>query len=131
MAGSLFAAGTLGLFLWEVNQVKGLDPDLALRKAQTLAVTTLALMQAFYLLNCRSLKEGFWKMGLFTNPLVYVGILLLFLLQVALVHLPPLQGLFHTTALDAGEWIKAIAVSLLVLPIVSLEKAWRRRLTRK
>jgi len=126
LAGSLFAAGTLGLFLWEVNQTRGLAPDFALRKAQTLAVTTLALMQAFYLLNCRSLKDGFWKMGLFTNPLVYGGILLLVLLQVALVHVPFLQALFHTTALDAGEWAKAVGVSLLVLPIVSLEKAWRR-----
>jgi len=131
LAGSLFAAGTLGLFLWEVNQVSGLDPDLALRKAQTLAVTTLALMQAFYLLNCRSLKDGFWKMGLFTNPLVYGGILLLLVLQVALVHVPRLQALFHTTALDTGEWLKALGVSLLVLPIVSLEKAWRRRRTRE
>lgn len=130
LAGSLFAAGTLGLFLWEVNQVSGLDPDFALRKAQTLAVTTLALMQAFYLLNCRSLKDGFWKMGLFTNPLVYGGILLLVLLQVALVHVPFLQALFHTTALDAGEWAKAVGVSLLVLPIISLEKAWRRRRAR-
>jgi len=127
LAGSLFAAGTLGLFLWEVNQVSGLNPDLALRKAQTLAVTTLALMQAFYLLNCRSLKDGFWKMGLFSNPLVYGGILLLVVLQAALVHLPLLQGLFHTTALDAGEWTKAVGVSLLVMPIISLEKAWRRR----
>jgi len=126
LAGSCFAAGTLGLFLWEVNQVKGLDPDLALRKAQTLAVTTLALMQAFYLLNCRSLKDGFWKMGLFSNPMVYGGILLLLLLQVALVHMPALQALSHTTALDGGEWTKAVGVSLLVLPIVSLEKAWRR-----
>lgn len=131
LAGTLFAAGTLGLFLWEVNQVYGLDPDLALRKAQTLAVTTLALMQAFYLLNCRSLKDGFWKMGLFTNPMVYGGMLLLFLLQVALVHFPPLQALFHTTALDGGEWVKAIAVSLLVLPTVSLEKAWRSRMSPK
>ncbi len=130
LAGSLFAAGTLGLFLWEVNQVSGLDPDFALRKAQTLAVTTLALMQAFYLLNCRSLKDGFWKMGLFTNPLVYGGILLLVLLQVALVHVPFLQALFHTTALDTGEWFKAVGVSLLVLPIISLEKAWRRRRAR-
>ncbi|MDP2875500.1 MAG: HAD-IC family P-type ATPase [Holophaga sp.] len=130
LAGSLFAAGTLGLFLWEVNQTKGLDLDLAMRKAQTLAVTTLALMQAFYLLNCRSLKDGFWKMGLFTNPLVYGGILLLAALQVALVHVPYLQQLFHTTALDAGEWTKAVGVSLLVLPIVSLEKAWRRRRSR-
>jgi magnesium-transporting ATPase (P-type) len=130
LAGSLFAAGTLGLFLWELSQAKGLDPDLALRKAQTLAVTTLALIQAFYLLNCRSLKDGFWKMGLFTNPLVYGGILLLVLLQVALVYVPQLQKLFHTTALDAGEWAKATGVSLLVLPIVSLEKAWRRRKAR-
>jgi len=130
-AGTLFAAGTLGLFLWEVNQTRGLDPELALRKAQTLAVTTLALMQAFYLLNCRSLKEGFWKMGLFTNPLVYGGILALVLLQVALVHVAPLQELFHTTALDAGEWLKALGVGLLVLPLVSLEKAWRRRLAQK
>lgn len=127
LAGSLFAAGTLGLFLWEVKQTKGVDPDLALRKAQTLAVTTLALMQAFYLLNCRSLKDGFWKMGLFTNPLVYGGILLLVLLQVSLVHVPQLQKLFHTAPLDACEWTKAVGVSLLVLPIVSLEKAWRRR----
>lgn len=127
LAGTLFAAGALGLFLWEVNKVKGLEPDLALCKAQTLAVTTLVLMQAFYLLNCRSLKDGFWKMGLFTNPLLYGGILLLVLLQVALVHLAPLQQLFHTSGLDAGEWTKALGVSLLVLPIVSLEKAWRRR----
>ena len=123
----LMAAGSLGLFLYEYRSAQGADPDLALRKAQTLAVTGLALIQAFYLLNCRSLKDGFWKMGLFTNPGIYGGMALLAGLQIALVHVPLLQRLFHTAPLGPKDWLAALTVGLTVLPVISLEKAWRRR----
>ncbi|MDP1832665.1 MAG: HAD-IC family P-type ATPase [Geothrix sp.] len=123
----LMAAGSLGLFLYEYRSAQGADPDLALRKAQTLAVTGLALIQAFYLLNCRSLKDGFWRMGLFTNPGIYGGMALLAGLQIALVHVPVLQRLFHTAPLGPRDWLAALTVGLAILPVISLEKAWRRR----
>jgi Ca2+-transporting ATPase len=123
----LMAAAAVGLFLYEYTTTEVLDPNHALRKAQTLAVTGLVLIQACYLLNCRSLTAGFWKMGLFSNPSIYAGLALLLGLQIAMVHVPLFQRLFHTAPLAPRDWLLAAAVGIVVLPVIALEKAWRRR----
>ena len=99
--------------------------------SQTLAVTTVALFQAFYMLNCRSLRDSVLRIGLLSNPTVYVGIVALILLQLAFVYLPLANRLFGTAGLDADAWFKSVATALVVLPLISLEKLWRRRRERR
>ena len=102
----------------------GGSPDLA--RAQTLAVTSVAFFQIFYLLVCRTLTAPLHSIGWTSNPYVFAGIGLLLVLQVGFVHLPVMQILFRTADLTGAEWLLAAAAGATVIPVVSAEKAWRR-----
>jgi len=125
----LMTAGAVGLFLMEYRDKMqaGMSADFALREAQTMAVTTMVLFQVFYLLNCRSLRGSTLEIGLFSNPLVYVGIGALVLLQLGFVYLPFMNMLFDSAPLGASEWAKSTAAAMVVLPVIALEKRWQRR----
>jgi magnesium-transporting ATPase (P-type) len=128
LAAVLMAAGGIGLFLWEYRtEVGRVGHEEALREAQTMAVTTVILFQIFYMLMCRSLKGSVFKLGLFSNPAVFVGIGVLVLLQLGFIYLPFMQRVFGTAALDWGALGLSLLVATIILPVISLEKAWRSR----
>ena len=124
--GALMAASAVVLFLLNVpaGATSG-TPEIA--HAQTLAVTSVAFFQIFYLVACRTLTAPVRSIGWTSNPYVFGGVGLLLVLQAGFVHLPALQTLFRTSDLTAADWILAAAVGALVVPVVSAEKAWRRR----
>ncbi|MEW5930384.1 MAG: HAD-IC family P-type ATPase [Gemmatimonadota bacterium] len=123
----LMAAGALGLFLYEygLETGRGVPAEVALREAQTMAVTTVILFQVFYLLNCRSLRDSVLRIGLWSNPAVYLGIAALLALQAAFVYLPFMNAVFGTAPLNADALLKSVAVASTVLFAISLEKWWR------
>ncbi len=125
----LMAAAGIGLFLHEYRRdlALGHEPALALREAQTMVVTTVVLFQVFYLFNCRSLRDSVFRIGLFSNPAVWLGIGGLLLLQAAFVYAPFFHALFGSAPLDVTEILKSAAAAAVVLPVVSLEKALRKR----
>ncbi len=126
----LMAAGALGLFLVEFlgETGRGVPFETALGEAQTMAVTTVILFQIFYLLNCRSLRDSFLKIGLWSNPWVYVGIGALVLLQLGFIYLPFMNALFGTAPLPPSALLQSLLVALIVLPVISAEKWVRARL---
>jgi calcium-translocating P-type ATPase len=99
----------------------------ALRDDQTLVVTTIVLFQVFYLLECRSLRHSILRVGLWTNPWALAGIVGVLALQAAFIYAPPLQDVFGSAPLSVAEWLLAMAAAATVLPVVGLEKWWRRR----
>ncbi len=119
----------LGLFLIEHDRqlTAGVGEQLALARAQTTAVTGAVLLQALYLLTCRSLTRPNREIGRWSNPAVYVGIAVVLVLQVLFVALPPMQDLFASTLLDARAIAWAAGASLLILPVTWLEERWRVR----
>jgi len=132
LVGALMTAGAVGLFLREYNadQLAGIPLNIARAEAQTVAVTTIILFQTLYLLNCRSLTQGVWRIGLFSNLWVYVGIVVTLGLQLAFVYLPPLNRLFHTHPLDTADWALSGAVALAGFLVILLEKwFWRHKQT--
>jgi calcium-translocating P-type ATPase len=98
----------------------------AVRDDQTIVVTTIVLFQVFYLLECRSLRHSILHVGLWTNPWALVGIVAVLALQAAFIYAPPLQDVFGSAPLAADDWLLALAAAATVLPVVSLEKWWRR-----
>ena len=123
----LVTIGGIGLFWYEYIQgvLNDTGRELALREAQTLAVTTVVLMQIFYLFNCRSLRDSVLKIGLFSNWTVYLGVAILLLLQLGFVYLPQMNQLLHSAPLGPNAWIKATLTAAIVLPVVALEKQVR------
>ena len=128
----LMAGGALGLFLVEFAGQRGggVAFDVALSEAQTMAVTTVIFFQIFYLLNCRSLRDSFLRIGLWSNPWVYVGIGALVLFQLGFIYLPFMNGLFDTAPLSPVAMLQSLLVALIVLPVISLEKWVRSRRAR-
>jgi len=125
----LMTAGATGLFLFEYGAATrhGVAGEFALREAQTMAVTTVILFQIMYLMNCRSLRDSILEIGLGSNPWVYVGAGALLLLQIAFTYVPVMNELFGSEPLDFDAWVKSALVALTVLPVISLEKWWRKR----
>jgi calcium-translocating P-type ATPase len=103
----------------------------ALRNDQTIVVTTIVLFQVFYLLECRSLRHSILHVGLWTNPWALAGIAGVLALQAAFIYAPPLQEVFDSAPLGVEDWLLALAAAATVLPVVAVEKWWRRRAARE
>lgn len=127
--GALMAGGTIGLFLWEYDAevARGTAPEVAYREAQTMAVTAIVLFQVFYLLNCRSLSRLPLGMGALTNPLIFLGILVTILAQIAFVYVPYLTRIFHSAPVKLDAWALSLAVAFVVFPVVTFETWLRAR----
>jgi Ca2+-transporting ATPase len=127
LVGVLMAAGAIGLFLWQYDEARGFaGPDLALRKAQTMAVTTVVLYQVFYLFQCRSLHVSAFRLEV-ANPGVYLGVAGTLAMHLAFVYAPPMHELFHSAALGLEEWILSATTAATVVPVVGLHKWLTRR----
>ena len=112
---AVMAAGTLGVLV--------LVPDDSGVDVATLAFTTYVLFQVFNLLNVRSAETSVFSRRTLTNRWLWVAIAAVLLLQGAVVHVPALQDLFDTTALDAREWLLALTIASSVLWVEELRKA--------
>ena len=89
--------------------------------AQTMAFTTLVLLQMFNVLNARSDEESAFK-HLFWNRWLWLAIALSVVLQVLVVHTPVLQRAFGTVDLSLGDWAYCIVAASSVLWIRELSK---------
>ena len=122
MVSLLMMTGALGLFLWELSLGTGVET------ARTMAVNAIVVAEMFYLLNSRHVLEGVLnREGLTGNRMVLLAIALCVLLQLAFTHLPAMQSVFGSTALDAAEWLKVIGAGLLVFAVAEAEKWVIRR----
>jgi len=123
VVGLVILAGAFGLFRWELDRGASLD------QARTVSLNTVAVIQGFYLLNCRSLNHSLISIGVFRNRWLWLGLLGMMLLQVALTHTPFLNQVFQTAPLGADEWLRIFAAGLAALAIVEIQK-WIARTLR-
>jgi Ca2+-transporting ATPase len=98
VAGVVMTIGTLALYYYLLSG--GAD----LTKAMTMAFTVFVMYQIFNVFNCRS-------DGGFTNKFLFIAVGASFLLQLGVIYLPFLQGIFRTTALGAFDWVLVLLIS--------------------
>ena len=115
-------AGCFGLFLWEQS-----SRGLSMAEARTVVVNVIVVVEAFYLLSCRSLIRSPWAVGFFSNPWVLPCIAAMMGLQVAFTYLPWMNCLFGSAPLDAVSWLHVILVGASTFLLVEFEKWLRRR----
>jgi len=94
---------------------------------QTMVFTVLCLTQLGHVLAIRSERQSLFRMGLFSNKLLLGAVVLTFFLQMATIYVPPLNTIFKTQPLTAGELLITIAASSIVFFAVELEKLIFRR----
>ncbi len=108
----------------------GTPPGLALDRAQTAAVTSAVVLQALYLLTCRSLTRPNRELGRWSNPAVQIGITAVLGLQALYVLAPFMHAVFGAARLDLRATVWAVAAALVILPVTWAEERWRvRRVT--
>lgn len=129
----LMTVGTIVLFNWEYaySLRTGMVQADALARSQSIAVTFIIFFQIFYLINCRSLKDSVFKIGLFSNGFIFLGIGSIMLLQAMFLYTPFMQKVFGTAPLDEkGLFISFVAGSLIFV-VISIEKWILRELLNK
>ena len=70
---------------------------------RTMLFTTLTLAQMGNALAIRSNRDSLFKIGLFSNRLMVIAVAITFALQMALIYVPFLHGIFDTTTLSAFD----------------------------
>ena len=81
---------------------------------QTMVFTTLTLAQMGNALAIRSSRDSLFKIGLFSNRAMLGAVLLTFVLQLAVIYVPLLQGFFNTQALTPMQLGISLALSTVV-----------------
>lgn len=119
LSAATMAAGTLAVLVL----TPGAEPAAGVATvAGTAAWTTFVLFQFFNLLNVRTETESVFSRHTLTNRALWAALAAVLLLQVAVVHVPVLQGFFGTTALTAPQWGIAVLVASAVLWVEELRK---------
>ncbi|RCS43913.1 HAD family hydrolase [Bremerella cremea] len=117
--GALLVIATYGVFAFK--KYLGVE----LESARTAAVNVIVMGQAAYLLTCRSLRHSFFQLGLFSNPLIWLGIATMIGLQVMLTYVPFLNQIFETQPTTWRPWALAFGTGLLLFILSEVDKYWR------
>ncbi len=94
---------------------------------QTVVFTVLTVSQLFHSLAVRSEIESLFRIGLFSNLPMLGAVILTLLLQLAVIYVPALNGIFYTQPLPMFDLAVCLALSSLVLFAVEIEKWLVRR----
>jgi Ca2+-transporting ATPase len=109
------ATATATLFALDASLPGGLVAGSGtMKRAQTVAFTTLSLAQVFNVFNARSERDSAFR-RLLDNRWLLAAVGLTVLLQVAVVYVPFLQLAFSTVSLRAGDWLRCLAIASFVL----------------
>lgn len=94
---------------------------------QTVAMTTVVLLQVFQAQASRSSKDSVFRVDPLSNPglLATTGIILA--LQASVVFIPQLHAIFDTSSLSAQQTMVPIAARLFVMLMVEAIKLIGRR----
>ncbi|QQS45731.1 MAG: cation-translocating P-type ATPase [Acidobacteriota bacterium] len=93
---------------------------------QTMIFTTLTFSQMAHVMAIRSDHNSLFHQGIFSNKPLIGAVFLTFVLQLGLIYIPALQGIFRTVPLSIGEFTLSILLSSIVFVCVEAEK-WNRR----
>jgi Ca2+-transporting ATPase len=94
--------------------------------AVTMAFVTLGLVELAHSFNVRSATKSVFRLGLFTNPYLILAVAFSALLQVAVILIPGLNGIFRVQHLNGTQWAISIIGAIIIIPIVEIVKLIQR-----
>ncbi|MDT8427913.1 MAG: HAD-IC family P-type ATPase [Pseudomonadales bacterium] len=110
------------LFSWYVEQ------GATLELARSVAVNTMVMIEAFYLLSCRFLYRSVFQSGVWSGAgPVAVSIALVVLAQLAFTYTPFFQQVFAVAALSTADWLRSLLAASVVMVVVEIDKAAGRK----
>ena len=88
----------------------------------TMTFCCFVLFDMFNALSCRSATKSLFEIGLLSNRYLFVAITATLGCLLAVVHLPFLQWVFQTEALNISDWIYLTALTSTVLIVSEIRK---------
>ena len=98
--------------------------------ANTMAFATLTLSQLFHAFNVRSEDRSILDLGLLSNPAMNRAFLIGLALQLAVLLLPPLQGVFCVVPLAWQQWLGVLGLAVAPIPVCEVVKAISKKESR-
>jgi Ca2+-transporting ATPase len=86
-------------------------------KAQTMVFVTMIMNEMVNAFNSRSARESIFKVGWFANKWLVGSVVVSLLMVAAVIHNPTLSSLFHTVPLTAKDWLIAVSIGFIALPV--------------
>lgn len=127
LLGEVLIAGlTMGIIVfivWNKLLKGGMDVNVARGYIMALMV----FMQNIHVLNCRSEKSSFFKIGLKGNLWIPVVIASSIILQIIVMETPILSKFLKTTSIPFIEMIKLLLFSAIILVVVEIYKVFKRK----
>ena len=119
--------GALTLLAYFLGYTRLSDPAGAAGAANTMAFATLTLSQLVHAWNVRSEQRSLFARGGQKNPAMGQAFLIGLGLQLAVLCLPVLQGVFGVAPMTARQWLWVAGLSLAPVAVCEGEKWLRRR----
>lgn len=111
-----FMIGILTLLAFSLgNKLYGLEVG------RTMAFISLSMLELIHSFNVRS-EESLFKAGLLKNKYLIGAFLIGTILQVGVVIIPKIAGIFDVVPLNNKQWIYTAVISVLPLVIVEVQK---------
>ena len=102
LVSTLLVAGAWWLFEWELAR------GASLAEARTAALNLFVVVEAFYLFSCRSLTRSAWRIGLFSNRFIIIGVTVQAIAQFAITYLPAMNAVFGSAPIGAEVWLRLL-----------------------
>ncbi|MBU3966770.1 MAG: cation transporting ATPase C-terminal domain-containing protein [Euryarchaeota archaeon] len=96
-------------------------------KATTIALAAIIVTQVANGLTCRTTRESLFKVDIFTNRYLLIGIAIEIILIFLIVYAPPFQHIFRTVPLYLNDWLIILPFAALLLFADELRKWLARR----
>jgi Ca2+-transporting ATPase len=127
----LITSATLGAFVLGLYWFPGAIDAHKITAAQTFAFTTLVLSELFRAFTSRSERVGLFRLGPFRNRTMLWAFASSLAILLAIVYVPFLDPVFHTTFLDFGHWALIIPLALVASVGAEITKAVLRLVDRR
>jgi len=121
LVGLMLLIGAFGLFEWALLHGQSVET------ARTVAVNMFIFGQMFYLFNCRSLRYSMFRLGVFSNRWMILGVVVMILAQLLFTYSPLMNQLFGSAPMSMSQWLWVLAGGLVIYTVVGIEKWLRRR----
>lgn len=118
--GLTMAAGSMVLFVWTLDRGESVE------QARTVALTTMVIFMAFHVYNSRSEHQSIFTLSPLKNPFLLAATVGALVIHAAALHWGPTQFVLRVEPIDAGAWLRIVAVASLVVLVSEVHKLVRR-----
>jgi Ca2+-transporting ATPase len=119
----LITCATLGAFLMGLYVFPGSLDAHKISAAQTFALTTLVLSELLRAFTSRSERVGLFRLGLASNRSMLWAFGSSLAILLAIIYVPVLDPVFHTTFLGWRHWLMLLPLALLASVGAEITKA--------